>query len=619
MDRQAKCNGCRRIEALVRYCDEKLSADAKSTPVRFHHSYSELSTCAKHCSSCRVMRQAFIQNQATFDQVKELEETTRQLPVWATVDHRKLRLLLGASSGIGGESLANTAIEDQVCAQIRNWAQDCDNHPICGNLSSSRRNPTRLIKILSDSQVQIVDSRLESLVPYVALSYCWEDPNKRMSTHKSVKESRTMGNNLARRKLPFPINALRKSIQDAIHVAKRAGTQYIWIDSICIIQDSAEDWMAEAALMAEVYSNAYFTLCLVAVAHADAPLMEAREAWRYPVEPCQLNGRNLSALSLPLRDLKQRSRWSTRAWTLQEERLSPRILYWTSQRMYWSCATQELTEHGSPQRQWPGPDQPSMTQSFLQASYDGIDLHPYWMDVVEDYTRRNLTKSSDRFPALSGLALKYQTSEDDDEYLAGLWRNTIGLDLGWRVDLSTTRHYLSERADGIPSWSWASLPLGTSMKMNRSWVACSSFEFVGFENSELTAIKPRVANATTLIDDGIHKVQRGAHVTSITVRGRVRPLLRENSELRTWSEVVSSHGPAGSFSFASFVDRHIHCVEPHSGQLLVHEAHKKEILYQLDDLKVVSRILSKANELVCLEIGAQTMLLLERSAVTQWG
>ncbi|CAJ2510262.1 Uu.00g061620.m01.CDS01 [Anthostomella pinea] len=630
MDRQPKCNGCRRVEALLRYGKEHVPVGSSSKPVLFHSDYRELEYCAEKCSTCRVFRRSLILNQATFAQVEALAAPAQQVPVWATIEHGELRVSLqeGARSScrasmkvkailsepaeMAERSLPTLASEDRVSAQIQAWAKGCQTqHSNCGNLNWSHRNPTRLVQILSGSSIRLVDTREVDFLPYIALSYCWgpdQEPEK-----ESGAETKTVKTNYTQRKKPFSITDLRKTLQDVILLARRVGVQHVWIDSVCIIQDDNEDWRTEASSMAEVYSNAYFTLCAVAVDNADAALDRPREAWRYPTEPCRLDGRNLAASGPPLHELKRRAPYSTRAWILQEEKLSPRILYWTPQRMYWSCATQRFEEGAQSRRRRPEvADEKSSTQAFLRASRDGVNLHPYWKDIVEDYTRRLLTSAKDRFPAVSGLAAKYQLLQDEDEFLAGLWRNTVAEDLAWSVESVPPPDRQRDRIQGIPSWSWASLRLGTPVKMSRNWLACNSFIFLEAQSGQQDLVVPLPLDGVAPVDRAIQRIQIGAHVTSIKVRGRMRPLLRASSEQRLWSDVSSrSATQEGTFSFARFVDRNIHCIEPSRGRLLVYESQRRETVYQLDYLSDTERVLSRMGHLQCLEVGAHTILLVE--------
>ncbi|KAH8168203.1 hypothetical protein CIB48_g13 [Xylaria polymorpha] len=620
-DRQPKCKGCCRIEALIRYCNEHLSSESRSRPVCFHNSYSELNICAAKCATCRIIRRGFLLNQATTRTAEELGAHALQVPVWVTMEtgrlrvslrrdetsfcplYRQVELVLCQSNDVGVRALPILPSDGRVCAQIQGWARACESHPQCGNLNWSRKNPTRLLRLLSDTHIQIVDARHIDFVQYVALSYCWGS--------SQVIDASTVEENIAERKKPFPITDLRKTIQHAIVLVRKIGIHFLWVDSACIIQDSQDDWEREAMLMAEVYSNAYFTLCTILAEDADAALIRPRDAWTYPAELCHLGGQCLSITSLSLNELKQLAAYSTRAWTLQEEKLSPRILYWTPQRMYWSCATQELTESSQlqGQRLLTG-ETSSTTQAFLRACFDGANLHPFWKDVVEDYTKRSLTNPKDRFPAISGLAVKYHSS--DNEYLAGLWQQTIAKDLAWRLEFPVPHSRLEERTRSIPSWSWASLPLRIPVKMSRNWDGCKSFGFIGSQSQIEDPAAIREKGGVSFEDTAHTDITKGAQVSAIIVRGRMRPLLRPDYERVSWSDVVSPTGSDETFSFERLVDRHVYCLEPSRSQILVYEPHRREIVYQLDYTTDDEQLISQIDHFNCLELGAGCVLLVKR-------
>ncbi|KAI1746502.1 heterokaryon incompatibility protein-domain-containing protein [Xylaria castorea] len=621
MDRQPKCKGCRRIEALIRYCNKHLPPESRPRPVCFHNSYRELDFCAAKCATCRLIRRGFLLNQATVAQVEELGAVALQVPVWATMETGRLRvslrrdegsfcplnkqveLILGLSDNIEVRALPTLVLDDRVGAEIQDWARACENHPQCGNLNWSRKNPTRLIEILSDTHIQIVDARHLDFVQYVALSYCWGSSR--------IADTRTVKANIAERKKPFPITDLRKTIQHAIVLVRRIGLQFLWVDSACIIQDSNDDRESEAVLMAEVYSNAYVTLCSVLAEHADAALIRPRNAWAYPAESCNLVGQQLSIASLPLNELKQLATYSTRAWTLQEEKLSPRILYWTPQRMYWSCATQGFTESSQlqGQRLMTG-EAPNTTQAFLCASYSGINLHPYWKDVVEDYTKRSLTNPEDKFPAISGLAAKYQVG--GNKYLAGLWQQTIAEDLAWCVEVPVPHNRLEEGVQRIPSWSWASLPMCIPAKMSRNWQECDSFSFIGSRSKigDLAAV--RKIGRDPHRDISLMDIRKGAQVTAIIVRARIRPMLRPDHKKCSWSDVVSGTGSDQKISFERVVDCPVYCLEPFRSQVLVYEPHRREVTYQLDRSIDDKQLMLRIKGFQCLELGENCILLIER-------
>ncbi|KIN03019.1 hypothetical protein OIDMADRAFT_97469, partial [Oidiodendron maius Zn] len=84
-----------------------------------------------------------------------------------------------------------------------------------------------------------------------------------------------------------------------IHTCRSLGIQYVWIDSLCIIQDSVPDWEGEAGAMHMVYKNAE----LMITAYGDV----------------------------------DRSRWNTRGWTMQERSLSTRSVHFCKNKIYFEC------------------------------------------------------------------------------------------------------------------------------------------------------------------------------------------------------------------------------------------------------------------------------------------
>jgi hypothetical protein len=180
---------------------------------------------------------------------------------------------------------------------------------------------------------------------------------------------------------------------------------------ICIVQDDIQDWTMQAAQMGEVYANSYFTICAFSVDRMTVDLFNRREAWRYPTENCRLSQRRLTIQDPTLQDVKSISPWSGRGWTLQEEILSPRRLYWGPQKMYWSCCEVQEVELGTSAPELPAKHQSivaeetinDLTRVFLAASRTGLSLHERWQQLVELYTRRKLTREEDRYNAIAGL------------------------------------------------------------------------------------------------------------------------------------------------------------------------------------------------------------------------
>lgn len=130
---------------------------------------------------------------------------------------------------------------------------------------------------------------------YVALSHRW------VGSHITKTTTR----NLAERMKRIEFGCLTKTIRDAVTVTRRFGVRYLWIDALCIIQDSHSDWSVEACDMANIYRNALFTIAAAAASdHSQGCFAKGRQR-RWPAHKSPLG---------------------SRAWILQEQLLPPRII-----------------------------------------------------------------------------------------------------------------------------------------------------------------------------------------------------------------------------------------------------------------------------------------------------
>lgn len=128
------------------------------------------------------------------------------------------------------------------------WLELCKQlHDEC-DPPKDRLLPTRLISLKTNEVKLCLSSELKRSQEYVTLSHCWGKQNFET----------LLSNNIEEFQRNLPPQALSKTFREAIEIAFFLGFQYIWIDSLCIIQDDSEDWAREAALMSTVYSR--FTL-----------------------------------------------------------------------------------------------------------------------------------------------------------------------------------------------------------------------------------------------------------------------------------------------------------------------------------------------------------------------
>lgn len=185
------------------------------------------------------------------------------------------------------------------------------------------------------------------------------------------------------------------------------------------------------------------------------------------------NGATGSVRVAPQRavDLWQESLF-TRAWCLQENLLSPRLLLYTDTEVIWQCESalkRPDTTHvayvrgdpkisRSPFRRLPANilTPVKKTNEVEDGSADAERYH-IWRSLVENYTRRRLTVASDRLPALSGIGQKFKDAWSD-EYYAGHWKRQFIPLLSWRrSDIRDQGYYPALLEYRAPSWSWASI------------------------------------------------------------------------------------------------------------------------------------------------------------------
>lgn len=285
---------------------------------------------------------------------------------------------------------------------------------------------------------------------YITLSYRWGTSQALTLTGTNIEE-------LRRGK---PIGELPLTFRDAVTVARRLSIRYLWIDSLCIVQDSPEDWATESVMMRHVYANSACNISAAASLDPHGGLFRERKLVDVQPGVLRLNKRWYSISDEPYWE-----RWVShtplhrRGWVFQERLLAPRILHFTEKQIFWECFTEKKCEA------YPFPRiaytfHKNIDPLIMAAS----SRHPWgslndsqfmmWTDLVSEYSQCAVTEPADKLVAFEGVANLFQEFTGD-EYLAGLWRSRLCECLGWgaRDDTKNRRptHYRA------PSWSWASI------------------------------------------------------------------------------------------------------------------------------------------------------------------
>lgn len=230
---------------------------------------------------------------------------------------------------------------------ISGWFDQCiHSHQMCphpdeenmGNVL--RRLPARVLDLRPLESTSSNSPRLteEFCGPYVALSHCWG------STRHIITEK----NNIESHRKGIPLQQLPKTFQDAIVFTKGIGLRYLWIDSLCIIQDDINDWKNEAAKMADVYRNAYCTMAAAGSKDDEEGIFTKRSeqdvcVLRYSAANTYIAATYAEDDVAAMLEL-HKSPLSNRAWTLQERLLSQRTIHFTTSRVIWECQSKLETE-----------------------------------------------------------------------------------------------------------------------------------------------------------------------------------------------------------------------------------------------------------------------------------
>lgn len=306
------------------------------------------------------------------------------------------------------------------------------------------------------------------------------------------------------------------NFRDAVAMTRSLGFQYLWIDSLCILQDSREDWAREAVQMASIYKCARITLAATSARTCQDGFLDyapASQRFKIPLEHPGTNVEGTRSLdeNVPqeivlqcasknngnywARDVED-SVWNSRGWTLQERHLSRRIIHFAENQIFWECRKGFRSECGQQITMLPrsvagacglneslidddqessstaedsvsDSDRRSQNSSSAEAksvSSVGSEEHvpelaastlqPYtwWFSIIGDYTERRLTFPSDKSPALAGFVNEMLKFVEDSRFLAGIWVGALADCLLWRPADPLTT--ICVEPYRAPTWSW---------------------------------------------------------------------------------------------------------------------------------------------------------------------
>ncbi|KAH4413401.1 hypothetical protein HBH92_092350 [Parastagonospora nodorum] len=320
--------------------------------------------------------------------------------------------------------------------------------------------------------------------PYLALSYCWGVYDV-FSTTKDNLRVHMEG---------ISVSKLPKTFRHALVITLALGYEYIWIDSLCIIQGDKEDFAHQSGQMGGIYSNADLVLSADLAKDVHEGFLHERTPKPFAVEiPISKRTRHQQlrhpkeGQSIGLVDLSNiehhtavdietifvnpifipayvgaRSPTFERAWCFQEQHLARRVIHFMEHSMYWRCRAHSRCECGTANRgshlhrphyshiREPLTNYTNLEEMSAMLLNEAMKL---WVDVVQEYSQRKLTNPTDRLPAIAGFASRLQSSTLG-EYHAGLWEHSLPSALLWQTSIIVV---MPEAHTYIgPTWSWVS-------------------------------------------------------------------------------------------------------------------------------------------------------------------
>ncbi|PQE03108.1 heterokaryon incompatibility protein [Rutstroemia sp. NJR-2017a BVV2] len=375
-------------------------------------------------------------------------------------------------------------------------------HHQCHAVCMEEVLPSRLIDVAEhEEDIRIVETEISAIdkeVRYAALSHCWGPPE--------LIPIRTLKVNVQNTPYDITYQSLSKTFKDAVTITRKLGLRYVWIDSLCIVQDDIDDWNRESKIMGNIYANCYVNIvasdaadssvgCFFyrslsndtgfriavtssdqanfrnqATQHTHSSGLPLLPVFRISIPASEIrasNKQDLSTIFTCAVSISSRSRLtSQRAWCFQETFLAPRSIVFGRDQVYWECRHVRASE--------------SIPEGFSGAGGAGSRFNlarekehlrqlMEWFEIVQGFSSRNLTYWRDRLPALSGIARAMyrktpdianreysgERRKDGPNYLAGLWNShDLEKQLYW---YRASNPEAPSGPPNAPTWSWASV------------------------------------------------------------------------------------------------------------------------------------------------------------------
>ncbi|KAF2670799.1 HET-domain-containing protein [Microthyrium microscopicum] len=360
-------------------------------------------------------------------------------------------------------------------------------HSICagrkGNQPSKPKQkrllPKRVIQLLENGKLRLNETAPNERDVYACLSHCWGGKQALTTTLATLPEH--LKN--------VDVDSLPRTFKDAITFLRYLNIKYIWIDSLCIVQDSREDWFQESGNMAGIYANSFLTLAATRASNGEVGLFSDTVSVELNCGKSELLLCRLPNHPIPGSVTNEDFPLLSRGWVAQEILLSPRILHFCNgdlilecvEDIVCSCGESIKNLNGMKDKMWATSEEiPAHSTRTIRALLYQSSKHAAikskasvittaepsyfraWREFASRYSKLSLTFQSDRLPAMAGLVHRFAAGYGKTDakalgttYAAGVWEENLHNDLLWFMPNIVKPQ---ARAEGTtaPSWSWVS-------------------------------------------------------------------------------------------------------------------------------------------------------------------
>jgi hypothetical protein len=352
------------------------------------------------------------------------------------------------------------------CRLFKRWMVMCEEVHGKGCFQSSRNGGGAGLRLIDVEKRCLEDVAEDGPRKYLALSYVWGKA-KMFCLTTANKSLLTCEGSLDAENVPL-------TISDAMLLTKKLGQRYLWVDSLCIIQDEDADKARFIPRMNTIYNQAELTIVAAAGDNANAGLPGLLPGTRKQQVSLAAHGvpilRTLHAEPNDFDHYLSYTTWNSRGWTMQERALSRRALIFTSQQVYWECKESSWCEESH----WETTDLPKLRRAVPESKVhlsnlttlaeERIDeLKSPYREAVMQYTQRQFSFESDILNAFEGIMDAIQVATGDTFFWA-LPQSIFTSAICWydpSVSRRTAMYSLHSESDlnsstpiPFPSWSW---------------------------------------------------------------------------------------------------------------------------------------------------------------------